>query len=319
MNPATSPRMRAVEYDRYGGPEVLEVRDVPRPQPGPRQVQVRVRATAVNPVDTKIRSGAMKLMSGRRFPKRIGGEFAGEITALGTEVGDLAVGTRVWGFLGEVSGKAGAAAQYLVADAASIGPAPATLDTTAAAALPTGGVTALLALRDALKVAPGHRLLVVGASGGVGSAAVQLGVAFGAQVAAVASAANHDLCQRLGATEVFDYANPSSLSGRFDAILDCHGTALATYRRVLRRGGRMLSIDPSGMKYAMFSTVLPGPRVRVIMAKSRRADLVALAEFVASGRLQPVVDEVYPLDDIAKAHHLAETGHARGKRLITVD
>ncbi|WP_196054628.1 NAD(P)-dependent alcohol dehydrogenase [Nocardia aurantiaca] len=311
--------MRAAVYDRYGDPEVLSVRDVHRPQPGPRQVQVRVRATAVNPVDAKIRSGAMKLMSGRRFPKRTGGEFSGEITMLGSGVSDLAPGTQVWGFLGEVSGKAGSAAQYLVADASSIGPAPTTIDPVAAAALPTGGVTALLALRDTLKVTPGHRLLVVGASGGVGSAAIQLGVAFGAEVTAVSSPANHDLCQHLGATKVFDYADPAAVSGRFDAILDCHGTALATYRRLVRRGGRMLSTDPSGMKYAVLSTVLPGPRVRMIMAKSRRADLVALAEFVDSGRLQPVIDDVYALDDIAKAHQLAETGHARGKRLVTID
>lgn len=311
--------MRAVEHDYYGAPDVLTVRHVARPEPGPGEVLVRVRGSAVNPADTKIRSGALKLMSGRRFPKRTGVEFSGELAAVGSKVTGLTVGQPVWGFLGDASGKYGAAAEYVTADARAIGPAPTTIDLLHAAALPTGGVTALLALRDALKVAPGHDLLVVGASGGVGSTAIQLGVAMGAEVTAVASSANHDLCRALGAVHTVDYADAAGVTGQFDAVLDCHGTSLGTYRRLLRRRGRMLSTAPRAIRYALFSTVLAGPRVRLVMAKSRRAELATLAEYVDSGRLRPVIDDVYPLHDIAKVHLLVESGHARGKRVIAID
>lgn len=321
MNPQLqrTPSMRAVEYDCYGTPEVLTVRNVPRPEPGGREVLVRVHGAAVNPADTKIRSGAMKLMSGQKFPKRTGVEFSGEIVAVGPKADGVTVGLPVWGFLGDISGKTGTAAEFVTVDVGAVGPAPATIDLLQAAALPTGGVTALLALRDALKVAPGHELLVVGASGGVGSAAIQLGAAMGAKVTAVASPTNHDLCRGLGAAHVFDYTDPPGVTGTFDAVLDCHGTALGTYRRLLRRRGRMLSTDPRGMQYAMLSTLLPGPRVRLIMAKSRRTELAALTEYVDSGRLRPVIDDLYPLHDIAKVHQLTEAGHARGKRLIALD
>ncbi|MFJ1455619.1 NADP-dependent oxidoreductase [Nocardia sp. N2S4-5] len=311
------PSMRAVEYDRYGEPEVLTVRTVPRPEPGPRQVLVRVRAAAVNPADVKIRSGAMRLLSGRRFPKRTGIEFSGTVVAAGPRVTGIAVGEQVWGSIGDVAGKSGAAAEYVAVDAKAVGPAPASIELSRAAALPTGGVTALRGLRDTLKLAAGQDLLIIGAAGGVGSAAVQLGVAMGAKVSAVAGPANHELCRDLGATQTFDYAEPATATGRFDAILDCHGTALGRYRRLLRRRGRILTVAPSGMGYALLSAALPGPRVRLIVVQPHRKDLADLAKYVDSGQLRPVIEDVYPLDDIAKVHTLVETGHARGKRLLT--
>lgn len=164
--------MRAVEFDKYGGPEELHVRTVPRPEPRAGEVLIRVHGTSVNPVDVTIRSGRMKLMSGRRFPKRTGIDFAGEVTALGAGITELAVGDRVWGFLGGVSGRTGAAAEYVTAKAGTVSMAPGCVDLVHAAALPSVGVTALRALRDVVRLAPGEELLVVGASGGVGSTAI---------------------------------------------------------------------------------------------------------------------------------------------------
>ncbi|MEV4116930.1 NADP-dependent oxidoreductase [Nonomuraea sp. NPDC049695] len=310
--------MRAVEYDRYGGPEELSVRTVARPEPGAGQALIRVHGTSVNPVDVTIRSGGMKLMAGRRFPKRTGLDFAGEVTELGPGATDVKVGQRVWGFLGDVRGRTGATAEYVAVKISALGPAPARVDLTLAAALPSVGVTALRALRDVLRLASGEELLVVGASGGVGSTAIQIGLAMGARVTAIASAVNRGFCRDHGATRTLDYRNPAAIGGSFDVVLDCHGSDLGRYRRLLRRGGRMMTTASSGMGYAMRSIVTPGPRVRVMMARSRRADLTALAEYVDRGAVQPIVEEIYPLEDIAQAHKLTETGHARGKRVIAV-
>jgi len=310
--------MRAVEYDRYGAPELLRVREVARPAPGAGQVLVRVHGTTVSPTDAVLRAGGMKLMSGRRFPKRTGLDFAGEVAALGAGATDLAVGQAVWGFLGDVSGKVGAAAEFVPVKVAALSQAPSSVDLVEAAALPSVGVTALVGLRDVLQLQAGERLLVIGASGGVGSAAVQLATAMGAEATAVASAANHDFCRGLGAVEAFDYRAPQHIRGAFDAVLDCHGSALPIYRRLLRRGGRMMTTASSGMGYAMRSVLTPGPRVRLMMARSKRADLTALAGYVDRGALRPVVEGVYPPEDIARLHRETATGHARGKRVITM-
>jgi NADPH:quinone reductase-like Zn-dependent oxidoreductase len=192
------------------------------------------------------------------------------------------------------------------------------VDLVAAAALPSVGVTALRALRDVLRLAPGDELLVVGASGGVGSTAIQLGTAMGGKVTAVASAANHAFCRDLGASRTYDYADPRSISGSFDAVLDCHGASLGIYRRLLGRSGRIMTIASSGMGYAIGSLFLPGPRVHLMAARPRRGDLAALVEYVDRAAVRPTVQEVYPLEEIGKAHELVETGHARGKRVIKV-
>ncbi|TCM40229.1 NAD(P)-dependent alcohol dehydrogenase [Kribbella sp. VKM Ac-2568] len=310
--------MRAVEYTKYGAADELAVRTVPKPEPRKGQVLIRVHGSSVNPTDLQIRSGKLRMMTGRRFPKRIGLDFAGEVVAVGSGVSDLAVGQRVWGFLGEVSGRTGAAAEFVAAKATAVSLAPSSIELVVAGALPSVGVTALRAVRDVLKVKAGERLLVVGASGGVGSTAIQLACALGAEVTAVSSAPNHAFCRELGASHVVDYTAPGRLSGQFAAILDCHGSSLSTYRRLLRRRGRMMSTAASGMAYAMLSTILPGPRVRVMMARSHREVLAALAEHVDQGDLRPVVEAVYPLAGVARAHREAETGHARGKKLIAV-
>lgn len=309
--------MRAVQYDRYGGPEVLSVRSVPRPSPGPGHVLVRVHASSVNPMDVTIRSGGLRLMTGRRFPKHTGSDFTGEVVESGSDVTGFAVGEPVWGILGDVSGRTGTACEYTLVKPQAISAAPSRTDLVSAAALPSVGVTALRAL-DALGLRSGQRLLVVGASGGVGSTAIQLAHARGAHVTAIASAGNASFCRELGADVTLDYAaaEPNSLGAEFDAILDCHGSSVRDYRRAVRRGGRIVAISTRAIPFALLSTVLPGPRVRLLMARPRPGDLKTLAEHVERADLRPAVEHTYPLDEIQAAHRATEDGHARGKRVI---
>lgn len=310
--------MRAVRYDRYGPPEVLEVREVPVPEPGEGEVLVRVAASGVNPKDAVVRGGEFTVFSGRRFPKGTGFDLAGEVAALGPGVTGLAVGQRVWGLLDGFDG--GAAADYVVARRDWVGPAPAGIDLVEAAALPLVGLTALQALRD---LRAGDRVLVKGASGGVGSVVVQLARARGAHVTAVASAANLDHLRALGADEVVDYAviDPAELQGPYDVYVDCFGDSpFRRYRRLLGRGGRFVAVAPSPelLLLGPLSRVLPMPSVRIAMVKPRRADLDELARLVDAGGLRMPVQATYPLERIAQAHADVRPRHARGKRVVLV-
>ncbi len=312
--------MRVVEYDGYGGPEVLTVRERPVPQPGPGQVLVRVLASGVNPKDTIIRSGAFKFFSGRRFPKSTGFDLAGEVAATGDGVTDLRQGTRVWGLIDGFDG--GAAADHAVLPRAAVSPAPAAIGVVEAAALPLVGLTALQALAAA-RVQPGERVLVKGASGGVGSVVIQLAVAAGARVTAVAGAASLDHCRDLGAAEVVDYAvtDPADLPAPFDVVVDCYGASpFRRYRRLLGRGGRFVTVAPAPALLALqvLSRVLPIPAVRSVLVKPRRADLEALAALVDRGTVRMPVQATYPLDRIAEAHADVAPRHARGKRVVLV-
>lgn len=311
--------MRAVEFEAYGEAAVLKVRQVPLPSVRTREVLVKVHGTSVNPIDAKVRAGGMRLMSGRRFPKRTGIDFAGDVVAVGAHVKDFQIGDRVWGFIGNVSGRNGAAAEYIVAKPSTISLAPADLDLVKAAALPSVGEAAYLGLAK-LGVHAEQRLLIVGASGGVGSAMIQLAHAGGAHVTAVASAANHGFCRDLGADETLDYSTleMSSLYGRFDAVADCHGAKVREYRKALAPRGRMVTTSPDAIGFALASMVLAGPRIRVVMARPQTRILAAVTACVDRGDLRPVIDQTYTLTDISAAHRATETGHAAGKRVIDV-
>ena len=305
--------MRAVQFERAGGPEVLQIRSIPVPKLKADQVLVRVHATSVNPADVRFR----RIRLGR-FPRGTGMDFAGEIVEAGQGISDLKPGQRVWGYVFVGMGSIGAAADYVVAKRDQVAMAPAALDYLAAAALPTVGLTALQAIRDALRLQAGQRLLVIGASGGVGSTAVQLGRAMGASVTAVTSTRNADFCRELGADAVIDYAEPlpGNQERKFDALLDCHGASLPRYHRLLRRGGRGATVSFSAISFMLRSWLLPGPGVRLVIVRSQRRDLDALAAYVGRGELRAVIDGVFPLTAIQNAHRAVESGHARGKRVI---
>lgn len=314
--------MKATQISSYGAPDVLRVTDVARPEPGPGEVLVSVGASSVNGHDALVRSGGMKIVSGRRFPIGVGLDFAGAVAATGAGVDSVTIGEAVWGTVHPREKRVvGGAAEYVVVAADRVGPVPAGVSAVEAAALVVPGITALTALRDATHLAKGESVLVRGAAGGVGTATVQLAHAFGARVTALARARHAAALTDLGAARVLDYreTTPEEI-GPFDVIVDTVGTDLARYRRRLSSGGRMVTVGLSGPAIAAIaaSTVFGARRIRTFSANPHTAQLAELAGQVASGALRPVINGVYPLDDITSAHRAFDEGGVLGRQVVQI-
>ena len=318
--------MKAAQIFAYGTPDVLAVTEVRRPDPGPGEVLVAVAASSVNGHDALVRAGAMKIVSGRRFPIGLGLDFAGVVAATGPGVDGattgFTTGTPVWGTVHPRTKHAVAgAAEYVVVPVDRVAPVPAGLSPVQAAALIVPGITALAALRRATRLSPGESVLVRGAAGGVGTAAVQLARAFGGRVTALARTRHAAALTELGAEEVLDYreTTPERI-GPFDVIVDTVGTDLGAYRRRLTRSGRMVTVGLSGAAIAAIaaSTVFGPRRIRTFSADPRTADLAELAEQFTSGALVPVIDGVHPLAAIGAAHRAFEGGGVLGRQVVQV-
>ncbi|WP_328454127.1 MULTISPECIES: NAD(P)-dependent alcohol dehydrogenase [unclassified Amycolatopsis] len=314
--------MKAVQITGFGTPDVLLVSDVERPAPGPGDVLVSVEAASVNGHDTLVRAGGLRIVSGRKFPIGLGLDFAGVVAAIGSDVRGRRVGERVWGTVHprEKHAVAGVA-EYVVVPAGRVSAAPAGVSSAEAASLVVAGATALIGLRDVVRLAAGERVLVRGAAGGVGTAAVQLAHALGGHVTALARDRHAAALRDLGADEVFDYGTTTSdRIGPFDVIFDTVGSELTCYRSRLTRSGRMVTIGLSGPAFAAIaaSSVHGSRRIRAFSANPDEAVLRDLAGYVASGALRPVVDSVHPLADIASAHRAFERGGTLGKHVIAV-
>lgn len=313
--------MQAAQLRSFGGPEVLQVVTVARPVPGPGQVLVRVEACGVNPHDTFVRDGTLRLMTGRKFPLGLGLDFAGEVAATGPGVDNVRLGSRVWGMVSPKRGHVtGAAAQYVVVPADRVAPVPAQLTMVQAASLVTPAETAVRALRDLARVQPGERVLVRGAAGGVGMVAVQLAHALGAHVTALASARDADFVAGCGADVALDYRTTSAHDvGPFDVILDTAGRGMLPFRRRLARGGRMVTVNfGSGPAMAAIaaSTVFGSRRIRTFSGYPDRQLLTDVAGYVEAGMLRPVVETVYPLARIVEAHRALTAPHRPGKIVL---
>ncbi len=313
--------MRAVQYTRFGPPEVLRVNDVPTPQPGPGEILVEVRAASVDAGELAFRAGKLRAISRARFPRGLGTDFTGRVAALGSGVHAWSVGEEVWGLMPHLT--FGSTADYVTVPEQRLARTPKNLSLLDAAALPVSGTTALTALTDKAGLSSGERLLVRGATGGVGNIAVQLGKALGAHVTALAGARNLDWVTELGADAALDYrtTRPQDL-GHFEVILDVVGTDLGAYQARLTRGGRMvaLAFDQDRVLTSMASMGLRAalsPRRMKLFSNNpspaRIAELTAAAE---SGTIRPMIDTVYSIDDIAKAHERLEAGGIRGKYII---
>ncbi len=317
-------QMAAVQFRRYGGPEVLEVVTVPRPVPGPVEVLVRVGASAVNQLDTAVRSGALKMVTGRKFPKGVGLDFAGEVAAVGSAVTDVSAGARVWGSVAPRGRHlTGSAAEYVVVPADRVSPFPEGLSMVEAASVVTVGTTSITAVRDLGRAGPGRRVLVRGAAGGVGMIAVQLAHALGAHVTALARWEDTEFVLGCGADEVLDYRTVDAAGiGPFDTIVDMSGRDLLSFQRRLDRHGRMIAVNfGSGAALAAIagSTVFGGRRIRTFSDYPDRRLLTDLADFVRSGAVRPIVGAQYPLDRIAEAHRALSTPGRHGKLVLTTD
>lgn len=302
--------MQAIVFQEFGGPEVLQLKDIEQPQPGPGQIRASVRAAAVNPADVKIRKGWMADVVPTSFPAVPGTEFSGVVDAVGDGVIGLSVGDEILGW--SVSG---AYAQYTLAEI--VVPKPAGLSWDVAAALPVAGETARRAL-DELAVKEGDTLLVHGAAGSVGAMAVQLAVARGATVVGTASPANHDYVRLLGATPVtygdglVERVRGAAPQG-VDAVLDAAGKGALPDSITLRGGttDRVTTIaDPTAADYGVPFSVGGLP------PEERRAGLAEQAREATEGALRVLVAQTYPLAEAAQAQSASESGHARGKLVI---
>lgn len=314
--------MRALVYDRYGGLDVLQLRDVPVPAVRRGEVLVRVHAAALNPKDSFVRKGRFRLVSGRSFPKRVGADVAGEVVETGAGVRDLAPGTRVFGMLQEWTYRRGTVAEYVTLSASELGPMPASLSFEEAAALPLVSLTALQALRDVAKLRAGDAVCIHGASGGVGTAAIQIAIALGGVVTTTSSEGSRALCRSLGATETLDYAIDAPFSGslRYRIVLDAFGNqSLDRVRRALTDDGVYVTTVPSArIVRASLRTLVSHPRARLVVVRPRRADLEAVTAFVEGGRLRPVIDRVVSLDDAVEGMRALETKRTRGKIVVKI-
>lgn len=314
--------MKVIEYDRYGGPEVIELREAPVPQPARGEVLVKVHAAALNPKDALVRAGKFKKLAGPDFPKRMGYDVAGEVAALGEGVRGLAVGQPVYGMI--QSWKAGAFAGYAALPQSELASAPAGLGHAEAAAIPLAALTALQALRDLAAVGPGDRVVIHGASGGVGTLAVQIAKALGAQVTALCGADSAALVRSLGADEVHDYRQtpPAQLPGRCQAFFDVFGNQhYRAVRHLLSARGTYVSTVPNArnIRDHLLTRLSPLRKARLVVVRSKRTDLETLAAWVAEGRLRPVIAARFPLAEVRRAHEMIQGKKTHGKIVLELD
>lgn len=304
---------RALVYDRYGDPSVLEVRSTDLDPPRKGEVLVRVRAAALNPKDSFVRKGRFRMLSGRSFPKRVGVDFAGEVI----EGDGLAPGTRVFGALEEITYRRGTIAEEVVVREREIARMP-SVSFEEAAALPLASLTALQALRDIAEVKSGDRVLVHGASGGVGTVAIQIAKSLGAYVTTTSSAQNRGLCRELGADETLDYATDDLFAASQRVVFDVFGN-LSFGRVSLEKEGVFVSTVPSRrIMVDAVRTAIGHPRARLVVVRSRRSDLDTIARMVDERTLKPVIDRVVPFAEAIEAVRHLETKHARGKIVIAI-
>lgn len=323
--------MKAIVCPRYGGPETLEYREVPDPVAKDDRVLLRVHATSVNPADWHYMRGApaiARLMFGLTRPRKevLGFDVAGTVEAVGPEASAFRVGDRVFGTVPFDGRGAGGFSELALVPGDDLAKVPAGVSLEDAAALPIAGCTALQALRDWARVRAGQKVLVNGASGGVGTFAVQLARHFGAEVTGVCSGANVDLVRSLGADHVIDYTTADFTAGpaKYDLIVEAAGfRSVRETRRALAPAGTLAFVGGSskGLVEAMLlgpALVRGGRRIVQKVATSGASDLMALAGLVAEGRVRPVIGRRFPLAQGAEAVRLVEGGHARGKVVIVV-
>ncbi|WP_426563135.1 NAD(P)-dependent alcohol dehydrogenase [Angustibacter sp. McL0619] len=330
MTTVQKTQMQAVVRDRYGSVESVELRDVPRPQVAADEVLVRVVAAGVD-------RGVVHVMTGLPYPIRLAGygvrapknlvlgsDVAGVVDQVGAAVTRFRPGDEVFGIA------QGSFAQYASANETKLAPKPAGLTFEQAAALPVSGLTALQAVRDRAQVRPGARVLVIGASGGVGGYVVQLAKAFGGEVTGVCSAAKTDLVRSLGADHVLDYRVDDFADGQqqYDVVLDVGGnSSLTRLRRALTGTGTLVIVggETDGrwlggtdrQLRALVLSLFVGQKLGTFIASENHEDLLALSELVEAGKVRPALDRTFPLAEAAAAIRQLQDGQVRGKIVLT--
>ena len=323
--------MKAVSYYCYGSPEVLQYGDIEKPVPGDDEIQVKVIAASVNPLDWHYMRGSpyiLRLFAGIGAPDdtQMGVDFAGIVSAVGSEVKRYKKGDSVFG------GKRGAFGEYIVMpETRAVAHKPENVGFEEAAAVPIAAITALQALRDAGQLQVGQKVLINGASGGVGTYAVQIAKAFGAEVHGVCSTRNVEMVKSIGADRVWDYKKDNYTEGdqRYDLIIDNVGNhSPLTNTRVLKDDGILVMVGGAsgnwiepfiGAIQTMYTAPFVSPQLKGFLASMDSADLETLADLMGQGKMRSVIDRRFRLDQVPAAIAYSESGRARGKIIVNVD
>src|SRR5256886_14085871 len=324
--------MKAIVYSNYGSPDVLKCEEIEKPVPKDNEVLIRVRAASLNPVDGHLMRGPLPLrpMTGLRKPRnaRLGVDVAGQVETVGRNVTQFKPGNEVFGAC------RAALAEYACASESRLAMKPNKVTFEQAASVPVAGLTALQGLRDKGKIQAGQKVLINGASGGVGTFAVQIAKSFGADVTGVCSTRNVDMVRSLGADHVIDYTKEdfTKSAQRYDAMLDnVPNHSLSECRRILNPTGKYVMIGGGGPNdnrwigpfgrviHALAVSPFVSQKMGMMMAELKQSDLAILGDMMQSGKLKPVIDRTYKLSELPAAIAYLEEGHARGKVVITVE
>jgi NADPH:quinone reductase-like Zn-dependent oxidoreductase len=324
--------MKAIVYHRYGSPDVLKCEEIEKPTAGDNEVLIEVSAASVNPLDYHLMRGRpyiIRIMSGLRKPKaaRPGVDVAGRVEAVGGNVTQFKPGDEVFGWC------RGALAEYVCTSQSALVMKPDNVTFEQAASVPAAAFTALQGLRDKGQIKPGQKVLINGASGGVGTFAVQIAKSFGADVTGVCSTRNVDLVRSIGADRVIDYTQEDFTKSRqrYDIFIDCVGNhSLSACRRVLSPNGIyipvggpvdrwMIGVLSRSIQSLVLSRVVSQKLVTFFLARARKEDLTVLHELISAGKVIPVIDKRYRLNEAPEAIRYLEEGHARGKVVVTLE
>ncbi len=315
--------MKAALFNRYGSTDVLEVKEIEKPVPQRNEVLIRVAACSINPRDIAIRNGDLKFLTGNKFPKLTAADFSGKVEAIGQDVKKFNTGTDVFGYIQSV--KKGCAAEYIAVPEKWIAKKGYALQHTVAAAIPCTYMTALQGLRNKANIKEGDEVLIYGASGGVGTAAIQLAKYYKANVTAVCSSANVAFCRQQGADQVWCYDEHNIFQRRaqfeiFFQVYSKDGLMYKQGKHLLKRRGTYITLIPSPQVFvrSVLNKLTGEPALKPVLVKADRNDLEFLAYLAKQKVLQPQVTSLFELDEIKEAHSLIETNHARGKVVVTM-
>ncbi len=312
--------MKAVFFNKYGSADVLEVGDLEKPIINEHEILIEAHASSVNPVDWKIRSGSMKLLTGKKFPRGLGGDVAGKVVEIGGKVVGFKVGDDVYGKLSGFKGNT--YAEYVIANPKDLALKPTNLNFNESASIPLAALTAYQALVNLGGITKDSKILINGCSGGVGHFAVQIAKAIGAHVTGVCSAKNIKLAKELGTDTSIDYTKENIVNSKikydifFDAVAN---QSYGKIKPILNKNGRYVSTLPSvGVVLNSITGLFSTKKGKMINVKSNLQDLQQLTKWIENGKLKPIVEKIYPLEDVIEAHRYSETGRVVGKLVISI-
>lgn len=315
--------MKAAYYERYGSAEVLQTGQLPLPHPARNEVLVKVEACSVNPRDIGIRSGELKFITGNKFPKITCADFSGSIVALGKGVKEFKIGDEVYGYIQSVN--QGCLAEYIRVPINWISRKSNDIPHQIAAAMPCTYLTALQAVRNKAAIKKGEKILIYGASGGVGTAAIQLAKHYNAHVTAVCNSRNAAYCKQQGADEVWCYDEEDILAkeNRFDIFFQVYskyGLLYNQMKHLLKPNGSYITLIPSPGVFisSLINRIKGNPKLKLLLVKAVPDDLELLQKLAQQGKLRPHISHAFEMDEIKEAHKVVETNHAVGKVVVTI-